>query len=92
MVFHTEIPRQSGLGGSTVLVLLTLVGLVRFYRSTRAAQPLRAGRAGPAGGGKGTRHHLRLADRYVPIFGGLAYIDYRGKLLHAPSNKNPMLL
>mgnify|MGYP000280093767 CR=1 FL=1 len=30
-----------------------------------------------------------FADRYVPIFGGLAYIDYRNKLLHAPVDAEP---
>jgi len=29
------------------------------------------------------------ADRYVPLFGGLAYIDYRGKLYQRPLGEEP---
>jgi len=29
------------------------------------------------------------ADRYVPLFGGIAYLDYRGKLHHKKLNEEP---
>jgi galactokinase/mevalonate kinase-like predicted kinase len=31
-----------------------------------------------------------FADRYVPLFGGLAYLDYRGKLHHADIREEPL--
>jgi len=88
--FWTEIPRQSGLGGSTVLVLLTMVALVRFYGLDRRrhneyvlaelAQRAEEGELGITCG---------FADRYVPLFGDIAYIDYRGKLFHRPIKEEP---
>lgn len=88
--FFTEIPRQSGLGGSTVLVLLTLTALVRFYELDRRrhneyvlaelAQRAEEKELGITCG---------YADRYVPLFGGLAYLDYRGKLFHRPLKEEP---
>ena len=90
MVFHTEIPRQSGLGGSTVLVLLTLVGLVRFYRLDPRRHNLYVlAELAQRAEEKELDITCGFADRYVPIFGGLAYIDYRGKLLHAPLKQEP---
>jgi galactokinase/mevalonate kinase-like predicted kinase len=32
-----------------------------------------------------------FADRYVPLFGGLAYIDYRGKLYHTEVRQGPLV-
>ena len=77
----TEVPRQSGLGGSSLLVLLALAGLRVFYELdsrvhndyvlAELAQRVEARELGITCG---------YADRYVPLFGGLAYLDYRGKL------------
>jgi len=77
----SEVPRQSGLGGSSLLVLLVLAGLREFYSLDRRkyndyvlaelAQRVEARELGITCG---------YADRYVPLFGGIAYIDYRGKL------------
>ncbi len=77
----TEAPRQSGLGGSSLFVLLTLAGLRAFFDLDRRAhndyvlaeltQRVEAKELGITCG---------YADRYVPLFGGLAYVDYRGKL------------
>lgn len=88
--FWTDIPRQSGLGGSTVLVLATLVALVRFYKLdpklhhdyvlgelAQRAEELELGIT------------CGYADRYVPLFGDIAYIDYRGKLFHDPIKDEP---
>ena len=88
--YSTEIPRQSGLGGSTVLVLLTLLSLVHYYRLNKKAHNLYflaelAQRI----------EELELgitcgfSDRYVPLFGDIAYIDYRGKLFHLPLKEEP---
>jgi len=84
----TDVPRQSGLGGSSLFVLLTLAGLRASYDLdshahndyvlAELAQRVEAKELGITCG---------YADRYVPLFGGIAYLDYRGKLhqqaLHA---------
>jgi galactokinase/mevalonate kinase-like predicted kinase len=77
----TDVPRQSGLGGSSLFVLLTLAGLRAFYELDPSAhndyvlaeltQQVEARELGITCG---------FADRYVPLFGGIAYVDYRSKL------------
>ncbi len=77
----TEVERQSGLGGSSLLVLLALAGLRAFYELdprthndyvlAELCQRVEAKELGITCG---------YADRYVPLFGGLAYLDYCGKL------------
>jgi galactokinase/mevalonate kinase-like predicted kinase len=79
----TDVPRQSGLGGSSLFVLLALAGLRKFYDLDRhrhndyilaeLTQRVEAKELGITCG---------FADRYVPLFGGIAYLDYRGKLHH----------
>lgn len=86
----TDVPRQSGLGGSTLFVLLTLAGLRELYDLDRyahndyllseMAQRVEAKELGITCG---------FADRYVPLFGGLAYLDYRGKLFHRSIGQEP---
>jgi len=86
----TDVPRQSGLGGSSLLVLLALAGLRAFYKlDPRAhhdyvlaelAQRVEAQELGITCG---------YADRYVPLLGGLAYLDYRGKLHQEPLGEEP---
>lgn len=86
----TEVPRQSGLGGSSLLVLLTLAGLREVYGLDRQrhndyvlaelAQRVESQELGITCG---------YADRYVPLFGGLAYVDYRGKLAQQPLGAEP---
>jgi galactokinase/mevalonate kinase-like predicted kinase len=87
----TDVPRQSGLGGSSLLVLLTLAGLRAVYelddRShndyvlAELAQRVEAKELGITCG---------YADRYVPLFGGLAYVDYRGKLRQQDFGEEPL--
>ena len=86
----TDVPRQSGLGGSSLFVLLALAGLREFYDLDRLvhndyvlaelAQRVEAKDLGITCG---------FADRYVPLFGGVAYLDYRGKLHHQDINYEP---
>ncbi len=86
----TDVPRQSGLGGSSLLVLLALAGLRAFYELdphthndyvlAELAQRVEARELGITCG---------YADRYVPLFGGLAYVDYRGKLRQRPLGQEP---
>lgn len=87
----TDVPRQSGLGGSSLFVLLTLAGLRAVYDLdprthhdyvlAELAQRVEAKDLGITCG---------YADRYVPLFGGLAYVDYRGKLHQRPLGEEPM--
>jgi galactokinase/mevalonate kinase-like predicted kinase len=87
----SELPRQSGLGGSSLFVMLTLAALREFYRLDRLvhhdyllaelAQRVEAEELGITCG---------YADRYVPLFGGLAYIDYRGKLRQTELFQEPL--
>ena len=79
----TEVPRQSGLGGSSIIILLILNALREFYDLPKAefndyvlaelTQRIEEIDLGVTCG---------FADRYVPQMGGLAYLDYRGKLFH----------
>jgi len=90
--FWSEVPRQSGLGGSSLFVLLTLGGLREYYaldrhtyndyilsELTQRVESLEL--------------HITcgFADRYVPLFGGIAYLDYRGKLHHHPISEEPLV-
>jgi galactokinase/mevalonate kinase-like predicted kinase len=86
----TDVPRQSGLGGSSLFVLLTLAGLREYYDLDRQVlndyvlaeltQRVEARDLGITCG---------FADRYVPLFGGVAYLDYRGKLHHQGVHREP---
>ncbi len=81
LTIWSHVPRQSGLGGSSLFVLLTLAGLRAHYELdanlhndyilSELTQRVEAKELGITAG---------YADRYVPLFGGIAYLDYRGKL------------
>jgi galactokinase/mevalonate kinase-like predicted kinase len=88
--FWSEVPRQSGLGGSSLFVLLTLGAIREFFQLdlyfhndyvlselTQRVESLEL--------------HITcgFADRYVPLFGGIAYLDYRGKLHHYQIGQEP---
>ena len=87
---RSDVPRQSGLGGSSLFILLTLAGLRELYDLDRRihndyvlselAQRVEARELGITAG---------YADRYVPLFGGLAYVDYRSKLLQTELQAEP---
>ncbi len=86
----TDVPRQSGLGGSSLLVLLTLTAarahyaldprLHNDYWLAELAQRVEEKELGIVCG---------FADRYVPLFGGIGYLDYHGKLHHNPIGQEP---
>lgn len=88
----TNVPPQSGLGGSSLLVLLALAGLRELYDLDRRVhndyilaeltQRVEACELGITCG---------FADRYVPLFGGIAYLDYRGKLHHQEIGQEPLV-
>jgi glucuronokinase len=86
----SDVPRQSGLGGSSLFVLLTLAAMRDFYVLDRRVhndyflseltQRVEEKELGITCG---------FSDRYVPLFGGLAYLDYRGKLDHVSIGDEP---
>lgn len=86
----TDVPEQSGLGGSSLIVILTLGGLRAIYELdplfhndyfiAELTQRVEAKELNITAG---------YADRYVPVFGGIAYLDYRGKLLQKSISEEP---
>ncbi|HUI26572.1 MAG TPA: hypothetical protein VL403_10860, partial [Candidatus Kryptonia bacterium] len=86
----SDVPVSSGLGGSSVLLLAVLSGLRTLFDLDRrrhndyflaeVAQRAEEIDLGITCG---------FADRYVPLFGGLAYLSYHGKLHHAPLGEEP---
>lgn len=86
----TDVPRQSGLGGSSLFVLLALAGLRVLYNLDRRAhndwvlaelaQRVEARELGITCG---------YSDRYAPLFGGIVYVDYRGKLHQREAGQEP---
>jgi len=87
----TDVPQQSGLGGSSLFVILALGGLRRIfeldplihsdYFIAEVTQRVESKELNITAG---------YADRYVPIFGGIAYLDYRGKLLQKELHEEPL--
>lgn len=87
----TKVPKQSGLGGSSVLVLSLLNALrvyydidcrlLHDYAIAELTQRIEEIEMGVTCG---------FSDRYVPQLGGLAYIDYRDKLEHRPIGEEPL--
>ena len=87
----SDVPRQSGMGGSSLFVLLTLAALRELYALdhhihndyilAELCQRVEERELGITAG---------FADRYVPLFGGLAYLDYRGKLHHKDIREEPL--
>lgn len=75
--FGSEIPRQSGMAGSTALVVVLLAALLRARDETWHPYAL-AERARLI-----EREELGIqcgfVDQYLTVFGGLRYVDLRGK-------------
>jgi glucuronokinase len=75
--YETNIPRQSGLGGSSAMIIAALRGLLKFHRVRTSVVPDRrlaelalsveAEELGIAAG---------LQDRVVQSYGGLTYMDF----------------
>jgi len=86
----SDVPRQSGLGGSSLFVLLTLAAMREFYELDRTLHnDYVLSELTQRVEGKELGITCGFADRYVPLFGGLAYLDYRGKLHHAEIGEEP---
>jgi len=75
--YDTDIPRQSGLGGSSAIIIAALRALMRFHRIPRRAIPppelaalalsVETHELGITAG---------LQDRVVQVYGGLTYMDF----------------
>ena len=86
----SEVPRQSGLGGSSLFILLALAGLrLRYDLDPRIHNDYVLSELTQRVEGKDLGIACGFADRYVPLFGGLAYLDYRGKLYHHDLHQEP---
>ena len=86
----SEVPRQSGLGGSSLFILLALAGLRSHYDlDPRLHNDYVLAELTQRVEGKELGIACGFADRYVPLFGGLAYLDYRGKLHHHGIQQEP---
>ena len=86
----TDVPRQSGLGGSSLPILLILEGVRRVYDlSPTDFNPYAISEIAQRIEEKELQITCGFADRYVPHFGGMAYLDYRGKLYHKTINEEP---
>jgi galactokinase/mevalonate kinase-like predicted kinase len=86
----TDVPRQSGLAGSTLFVLLALAGLRAFYNlDHRALNDYVLAELAQRVEDKELGIACGFADRYVPLLGGIAYLDYRGKLHHQAIRQEP---
>jgi galactokinase/mevalonate kinase-like predicted kinase len=85
--YDTEIPRQSGMGGSSAL----LVSLLQTLRVFRGA-PL--GRYELAESARAIELELMkivcgYVDQYMCTFGGLCHLDFRGKQIGRPEGEEP---
>jgi galactokinase/mevalonate kinase-like predicted kinase len=90
IVQWTQVPRSSGLGGSSVLVLAVLAGLRELFDLDR---PRHNDYFLAEVAQRAEEHELGItcgfADRYVPLLGDLAYLSYHGKLHHLPLGEEP---
>jgi len=86
----TDIPRQSGLGGSSVLILAVLGALRAFYRlDQRVHNDYFIAEITQRAEAKELGITCGYADRYVPVFGDIAYVDFRGKLFQKELKEEP---
>lgn len=88
----TDVPASSGLGGSSVLLLAVLAALRTYYH----LDPRRLNDYVLAEIAQRAEEHemgvvCGFADRYVPLFGDIAYLGYHGKLWHEPLGEEPFV-
>lgn len=86
----TDIPRLSGLGGSSVLILAVLGALRAFYDlDERIHNDYFIAEITQRAEAKELGITCGFADRYVPLFGDIAYVDFRGKVFHKEVKEEP---
>jgi len=77
---ETDIPRQSGLGGSSAMIIAALRALLRFHRiPARAVQPAELARLALSVETDALGLAAGLQDRVVQSYGGLTYMDFSGE-------------
>ncbi len=83
----SDIPLQSGLAGSTALVVALVKGCLAWQRRTLAPHAL--AEAARAIEWKRMGIVCGFGDQYMATFGGLAYLDFRGKAHGATADPPP---
>jgi galactokinase/mevalonate kinase-like predicted kinase len=86
--FETEIPMQSGLGGSTALQVALLRAL-RAWRGERRAGLHELAELARAIERRVMGVRCGYVDQYMCAFGGLRYVDLRGKEHETPEDTHP---
>ncbi len=88
----TTIPASSGMAGSSVLVLAVLAALRAHYAlDGRRYNDYVLAEIGQRAEEQEMGVVCGFADRYVPLFGDIAYLSYHGKLWHAPLGEEPFV-
>jgi len=96
----STIPRQSGLGGSSSIILALLYGLAKFFNCINKISELRKGDL-PINKDilaemctkiedKDLKITAGYSDRYVIARGGLSFTSYYGKLYHKEITQEPL--
>jgi len=86
----TDIPIQSGLGGSSVPILAVLGALRALYDlDERVHNDYFIAEITQKAEAKELGITCGYADRYVPLFGDIAYVDFRGKVLQKELKEEP---
>jgi len=86
----TDIPPRSGLGGSSAVINMILVGCRSLYRlDAKHLNDYRLAEICTRVECEELGFTCGYADRYSTLLGGLAYIDYRGKLHHKSIDEEP---
>ena len=86
----TDIPPRSGLGGSSAVINMILLGCRELYGlERRRLNDYRLAEVCTRVECEELGFTCGYADRYSTLLGGLAYIDYRGKLDHKPIDEEP---
>ncbi|TFG08745.1 MAG: hypothetical protein EU539_01470 [Promethearchaeota archaeon] len=96
----TTIPRQSGLGGSSAIIIATLYGLSKYFKLYKVINSINE-KDFPINrdiiaemATKVEDHDLQIiagyGDRYTIARGGLGFCSYYGKLHHKELSKEPL--
>jgi len=81
--YETNIPRQSGLGGSSAMIIAALRALLRFHRvPARAVSRPKLAELALSVETRELGIAAGLQDRVVQVFGGLTYMDFGGEHAH----------
>jgi galactokinase/mevalonate kinase-like predicted kinase len=88
IALESEVPLQSGLAGSTALLVALLAGLLAF--TGRRLGPYALAETAREVERAGLGVQCGYVDQYLCVFGGLCYVDFRGKEHDAPAAKAPL--